>query len=63
MRLAPWLLPRVCPASNCSTSATDRPRRASHQAAAEPMAPGPDDDGVVASGHGPLRGGVTLIQP
>src|SRR5689334_16021776 len=41
MREPPWLDPRRCPASNCSSSTTSRPRRASHHAVAEPMAPAP----------------------
>src|SRR6516162_6727628 len=41
MRALPCELPRVCPGSNCSCSATDRPRRAAAQAAAAPMRPPP----------------------
>src|SRR5437764_11467436 len=41
MRDAPWLEPRLWPASNCSSRTTSRPRRANHHAAAEPIAPAP----------------------
>src|SRR5690349_14211328 len=41
MRLAPWLDPWVWPGSNCSSRTVSTPRRASHQAVAEPMAPAP----------------------
>src|SRR5687768_16289584 len=41
MRDPPWELPRAWPRSNCSTRATSTPRRASHHAVAEPMAPAP----------------------
>src|SRR6476659_2399363 len=41
MRVPPLLDPRVCPGSNCSSSATSTPRRANHQAVDEPIAPAP----------------------
>src|SRR6266550_4086222 len=41
MRALPCELPRVCPGSNCSCSATDRPRRAAAHAAAAPISPPP----------------------
>src|SRR3954447_3786719 len=41
MRLSPWLEPRVWPGANCSSSTVSTPRRASHQAVADPMAPAP----------------------
>src|SRR3977135_2288576 len=41
MRDPPWLDPRVCPGWNCSSNTTSTPRRASHQAVADPMVPAP----------------------
>src|SRR5689334_6852093 len=41
MRVPPCELPRAWPASNCSSSTTSCPRRASHHAVADPIAPAP----------------------
>src|SRR6476659_9736565 len=41
IRVCPCELPRSCTSGNCSRARTDRPRRASSNAAAEPMPPAP----------------------
>src|SRR3954447_15719300 len=60
MRVPPWLDPRVCPGSNCSRSTTSTPRRASHHAVAEPMAPAPT---TITSTFFPLISGIRYVLP